>query len=127
MNDKGLAAPVKTQDDILSMTRKVFGKSNKQPRSLEQRLQGLSEKDLKLVLQTAQYVKLANGMGNPEPYQVTADFMYPRMNTGIRRLVAEVLEVAEPLNIPDNRASEQDRLQQVTLDSYALEMSKAKL
>ena len=53
MNDKGLAAPVKTQDDILSMTRKVFGKSNKQPRSLEQRLQGLSEKDLKLVLQTA--------------------------------------------------------------------------
>ena len=127
MNNNGLAAPVKTQDDILSMTRKAFGKSNKQPRSLEQRLQGLSEKDLKLVLQTAQYVKLANGMGNPETYQVTADFMYPKMNTGIRRLVAEVLEDAEPLNIPDNRASERDRLQQATLDSYALEMSKAEL
>ena len=97
MNNNGLAAPVKTQDDILSMTRKAFGKSNKQPRSLEQRLQGLSEKDLKLVLQTAQFVKLANGTGKPEPYQVTADYMYPKMSTGIRRLVAEVLEDAEQL------------------------------
>ena len=127
MNNNGLAAPVKTQDDILSMTRKAFGKSNKQPRSLEQRLQGLSEKDLKLVLQTAQYVKLANGMGKPEPYQVTADYMYPKMNSGIRRLVAEVLDDAEPLNITDNREAERDRLQQATLDSYAMAMSKSKV
>jgi hypothetical protein len=94
---------------------------------LEQRLQGLSEKDLKLVLQTAQFVKLANGMGKQEPYQVTADYMYPKMNTDIRRLVAEVLDDAEPLNIPDNREAERDRLQQATLDSYAMAMSKSKV
>ena len=86
---------------------------------MEQRLQGLSEKDLKLVLQTAQFVKLANGTGKPEPYQVTADYMYPKMNTGIRRLVSEVLEDAEPLNITDNREAERDRLQRATLASYA--------
>ena len=53
--------------------------------------------------------------------------MYPNMNSGIRRLVAEVLDDAEPLNIPDNREAERDRLQQATLDSYAMAMSKSKL
>ena len=49
------------------------------------------------------------------------------MNTDIRRLVAAVLEDAEPLNITDNREAERDRLQQATLDSYAVAMSKSKV
>jgi hypothetical protein len=56
--------------------------------TLEQKLQRLRERELNIVLQTAQYVKLANGMDKPEPYQFTADYMYLKMNTGIRRLVA---------------------------------------
>jgi len=119
MNKRGLASPTKETDSILSMTRKTFGKSNKQPPTLEEKLQRLTERELQTVLQTAQFVKLANGMGKQEPYQVTADYMYPKMSTGIRRLVAEVLEDAEPRNIPDNRADERDKIQQATLDSYA--------
>ena len=127
MSKRGLASPQQEADSILSMTRKTFGKSNKQPPTLEEKLQRLTERELQTVLQTAQYVKLANGMGKAEPYQVTADYMYPKMSTGIRRLVAEVLDDAEPLNITDNREAERDRLQQATLDSYAMAMSKSKV
>jgi hypothetical protein len=45
--------------------------------------------------------------------------MYPKLNSGIRSLVAEVLEDAEALDLPDNRAEERDKIQQATLDSYA--------
>ena len=70
MSKRGLASPQKEADSILSMTRKTFGKSNKQPPTLEEKLQRLTERELQTVLQTAQYVKLANGMGKAEPYQV---------------------------------------------------------
>lgn len=109
------------------MTRKAFGKSNKQPPTLEEKLQRLTERELNTVLQTAQFVKLANGMGKQEPYQVTADYMYPKMNTDIRRLVAAVLEDAESLNITDNREAERDRLQRAALDSYTMAMSKSEV
>ena len=118
MSKRGLASPQQEADSILSMTRKTFGKSNKQPPTLEEKLQRLTERELQTVLQTAQFVKLANGMGKAEPYQVTADYMYPKMPTGIRSLVAQVLEDAAPRNLPDNRAEERDKIQQATLDSY---------
>ena len=127
MNKRGLASPTNEPDDILSQTRKAFGKRTGKPRSLEQKLDAITERELETVLQTAQFVKLANGMGKQEPYQVTADYMYPKMNSGIRRLVAQVLEDAEPLNRPDNREAERDRLKRATLDSYAMAMSKSKV
>ena len=119
MNKRGLASPTKETDDILSQTRKAFGKRTGKPRSLEQKLQSLPERELNMILQTAQFVKMANSFGRQEAYQVTVDSMYPKMNSGSRRLVAEILEDAEPLDLPDNRAEERDRIQQATLDSYA--------
>lgn len=119
MNKRGLASPTKEPDDILSQTRKAFGKRTGKPRSLEQKLEAITERELETVLQTAQFVKMANSFGKPEPYQVTVDSMYPKMNSGIRNLVALVLEDAEPLDIPDTRAEERDKIQQATLDSYA--------
>jgi hypothetical protein len=119
MNKRGLASPTKSPDDILSQTRKAFGKSTGKPKSLEKRLQSLPESELNMVLQTAQFVKLSNSFGKPQPYQVTVDSMYPKLNSGIRSLVAEVLEDAEALDLPDNRAEERDKIQQATLDSYA--------
>ena len=119
MNKRGLASPTKEPDDILSQTRKAFGKRTGKPRSLEQKLEAITERELETVLQTAQFVKMANSFGKPEPYQVTVDSMYPKMNSGIRNLVALVLEDAEPLHIPDTRAEERDKIQQATLDSYA--------
>tara|TARA_R110001599_G_scaffold242626_2_gene442284 strand:- start:883 stop:1365 length:483 start_codon:yes stop_codon:yes gene_type:complete len=122
MNKRGLASPTASKDDILSQTRKAFGKRTGGSRSLEQRLNDLNERELNTVLQTAQFVKLSNSFGKNEPYQVTVDYMYPKMNTGIRTLVAEVLEDAEPQNLPDNRQAERDRVQQETLDAYANEL-----
>ncbi len=118
MNKRGLASPTNEPDDILSQTRKAFGKRTGKPRSLEQKLEAITERELETVLQTAQFVKMANSFGKPEPYQVTVDSMYPKMNSGIRNLVALVLDDAEPLDIPDTRAEERDKIQQATLDSY---------
>jgi len=119
MNKRGLASPTKEPDDILSQTRKAFGKRTGKPKSLEKKLEAITESELNMVLQTAQFVKLANSFGKPQPYQVTVDSMYPKLNSGIRSLVAEVLDDAEPLDLPDNRAEERDRLQQDVIESYA--------
>jgi len=119
MNKRGLASPTKEPDDILSQTRKAFGKRTGKPKSLEKKLEAITESELNMVLQTAQFVKLANSFGKPQPYQVTVDSMYPKMNSGIRNLVALVLQDAEALDIPDTRAEERDKIQQATLDSYA--------
>ena len=127
MNKRGLASPTNEPDDILSQTRKAFGKRTGKPKSLEKKLEAITESELNMVLQTAQFVKLANSFGKPQPYQVTVDSMYPKLNSGIRSLVAQVLEDAEPLDIPDTRQAERDRLQQATLDSYAMAMSKSKV
>ena len=119
MNKRGLASPTKEPDDILSQTRKAFGKRTGKPKSLEKKLEAITESELNMVLQTAQFVKLANSFGKPQPYQVTVDSMYPKLNSGIRSLVAQVLDDAEPLDLPDNRAEERDRLQQDVIESYA--------
>ena len=119
MNKRGLASPTKEPDDILSQTRKAFGKRTGKPKSLEKKLEAITESELNVVLQTAQFVKLANSFGKPQPYQVTVDSMYPKLNSGIRSLVAQVLDDAEPLDLPDNRAEERDRLQQDVIESYA--------
>ena len=119
MNKRGLASPTKEPDDILSQTRKAFGKRTGKPKSLEKKLEAITESELNVVLQTAQFVKLANSFGKPQPYQVTVDSMYPKLNSGIRSLVAQVLDDAEPLDLPDNRAEERDKIQQATLNSYA--------
>ena len=59
----GLATPTRKENDILTSTRKEFGKLNRKPLPLEGRLQRLSEQELNLVFQTAQFVKLAHGFG----------------------------------------------------------------
>ncbi len=64
----GLTTPtMKKENDILSATRKAFGKLYGKPRTLEQRLQGLTEQELGRVVQTAQFVKMAHSFGNLSP------------------------------------------------------------
>tara|TARA_B110000008_G_C16862434_1_gene521341 strand:+ start:192 stop:353 length:162 start_codon:yes stop_codon:yes gene_type:complete len=51
---------MRKENDILAATRKVFGKLEGEPRSLEQRLQSLTEQESGLVVQTAHFVKTAH-------------------------------------------------------------------
>mgnify|MGYP001439126053 CR=1 FL=1 len=97
----GLATPIKKENDILTATRKAFGKLNAAPQTLEQRLSNLSETNLRVILSTAQFVKVAHGFGNrsgsTKAYFDLTKEMYPNLGYTKQKLVADVLQDAEPV------------------------------
>ena len=121
MASNGLATPLKKEkdNDILSSTRKVFGKLNSKPRTRESRLESLSEQELNLVVQTAHFVKLAHGFGDrsTQSYSEVTKAMYPRLAYNLQTLVADVLQDAQPVEEqPIDKSKERDRLRQASLD-----------
>ena len=86
--------------EFLAQLNKVFGPSQRsKPRTLEQKLKALNEQDLRLVLSTAEMVKVAHGFtrSNTEPYTQLVLTMYPRLNVKLRTLIAELLQSTDPV------------------------------
>lgn len=128
----GLGTPLKkeTETDILATTRKAFGKLNATPPTLEQRLTSLTETDLKLILSTAQYVKLAHGFGsragNTQAYFDITKEMYPKMGYTKQKLIADILQDAAPVEAkPVDKSIERDTTINKTLDDYAAALGEA--
>ena len=126
----GLASPLKkeTETDILSSTRKTFGKLNSKPPTLEKRLESLSEQELNLVLQTANFVKMAHSFGDrsKQSYSDVTKAMYPRLSYNLQTIVADVLQDADPVEAkPIDKSIERDSLINKTLDDYAAALGKA--
>ena len=126
----GLATPLKKEkdNDILSSTRKAFGKLNSKPRTLESRLESLSEQELNLVLQTANFVKMAHSFGDrsKQSYSDVTKAMYPRLSYNLQTIVADVLQDADPVEAePIDRSIERDSVITKTLDDYSSSMGKA--
>ena len=97
----GLAAStINKEVNILGATRKAFGKLDGTPRSLEERLNRLRDTELGLVLQTAQFVKIAHSFlyTSKETYLELTQSMYPKLSYHLQILIADVLEDAEPNN-----------------------------
>ena len=117
----GLATPTRKENDILTSTRKAFGKLNRKPLPLEDRLQRLSEQELNLVLQTAQFVKLAHGFGerSTQPYIQLVREMYPKVSFNLQNIIAEVLQDAEPLE-EQPKKNKRDEIIKEVQDSYAI-------
>ena len=100
----GLATPTtKKENDILSATKKAFGKLDGKPRSLEQRLTSLTEQELGLVVQTAQFVRMAHSFADlspskpKKPYIDITRKMYPKLSFHLQQIIADVLQDAEPI------------------------------
>ncbi|MDB3861636.1 hypothetical protein N9301_09180 [Paracoccaceae bacterium] len=128
----GLGTPIKkeTETDILATTRKAFGKLSATPPTLEQRLQSLSETELGIILQTAQFVKLAHGFGTrfgtTQAYFDLTKEMYPKMGYTKQKLISDILQDAEPVEAkPVDRDIERDTTINKTLDDYAAALGKA--
>lgn len=96
----GLMKPAPKEDDLLNSIRRTFGPASSTPLTLDQKLKGLSENELNLVLTTAQLVKMITGMrvGKAEPYLQVVNRTYPRLNSRIRSIIAEVLQDADPIS-----------------------------
>ncbi len=117
----GLMRPEQRKNDMLTDLRKMFGPAPSTPRTLEEELQGLDPKELQLVLSTANMVKLAHGFksNNTQPYIELIRSMYPRLNARLQRIIAAILDDADPLPaVPDQRDTERDEAIQAVLSEY---------
>ena len=117
----GLMRPQQRKNDMLTELRKMFGPAPSTQRTLEEELQGLDPKELQLVLSTANMVKLAHGFksNNTQPYIELIRSMYPRINARLQRIIAAILDDADPLPaVPDQRGSERDKAIQAVLNEY---------
>jgi len=105
--DTGLMRPIlerKEAGEMMSALRKAFGPSRGETLTLEQELERLTEERLKLVLNIAQYVKMASGWDETTPYHVLVERMYGRMDMTTKRLVAAILQYADPREEPETPA-----------------------
>jgi len=113
--------PEQRKNDMLNDLRKMFGPAPSTPRALEEELQGLDPKELQLVLSTANMVKLAHGFksNNTQPYIELIRSMYPRINARLQRIIAAILDDADPLPaVADQRGTERDDAIQAVLSEY---------
>ena len=105
--DTGLMRPIlerKASSEMMSALRKAFGPSRGETLTLEQELERLTEERLKLVLNIAQWVKMAAGWDNTTPYHDLVERMYGKMDMTTKRLVAAILQDADPRDEPDTPA-----------------------
>lgn len=97
----GLMRPnTKPEGELLQSLRSAFGPTTGTARTLEERLQSLTEQQLQTVMRTAQMVKMASSTfkrSRTETYQQLVDTMYPRLSWDLRNLIAEVLQDADPI------------------------------
>jgi len=122
----GLASPTtKKENDILSATRKAFGRLEGKPRSLEQRLNSLTEQELGLVVQTAQFVKMAHSFGDLRPSKPKERYinltrnMYPKLSFHLQQIIADVLQDAEPIE-EQPKQNKREQIIKGVQDSYAM-------
>ena len=121
----GLASPTtEKENDILSATRKAFGKLDRKQRSLEQRLQSLTDQELGLVVQTAQFVKMAHSFGDLTPSKPKQSYidltrsMYPKLPFNLQSLISDVLQDAEPIE-EQPKKNTRDTIIKGDQDSYS--------
>ena len=102
----------KEAGEMTSALRKAFGPSRGEALTLEEELERLTEERLKLVLNIAQYLKMASGWDETTPYHVLVERIYGRMDMTTKRLVAAILQDADPREdaetpVPDKRLAAQ--------------------
>ena len=91
------------KSELLNAFRKAFGPRSGETYSLQQRIEGLTQSQLQTVLTYAQLVKMAQSysFGNAQTYQELVDSMYPALNMNLRTIIGDMLQDAEPLEVPD--------------------------
>ena len=118
----GLMKPSDNTDSILSSLRAAFGhQENRQAQTLEQQLEALSETQMNNVMRTARFVKMSHSFGRNKykPYKVLVDEMYPNMSLSLRKLVADILQDADPVTATvDPTADARDAAISTAVEEY---------
>ena len=91
--------------EMMLALRKAFGPSTGKELTLEEELERLTEERLKLILNIANWVKMASGWDKSTPYHVLVERMYGKMDITTKRLVAAILQDADPREESDTPGS----------------------
>jgi len=100
---QGIMNPLATfdqQSEIMDALRSAFGPRSSKPPTLQEELEELSQDRLSFILRIATFVKMAHAWNNTEPYHVLVNRMYKRLDTDTKRLVAAILQDADPIEAP---------------------------
>ena len=100
---QGIMNPLATfdqQSEIMDALRSAFGPRSSKPPTLQEELEELSQYRLGFILRIATFVKMAHAWNNTEPYHVLVNRMYKRLDTDTKRLVAAILQDADPIEAP---------------------------
>ena len=118
----GLMKSSDNTDSILSSLRAAFGpQGNRQAQTLEQQLEALSETQMNNVMRTARFVKMSHSFGSNKykPYKVLVDEMYPNMSLSLRKLIADILQDADPVTATvDPTADARDAAISTAVEEY---------
>ena len=118
----GLMKPSDNTDSILSSLRAAFGPQGNRPvETLEQQLEALSETQMNNVMHTARFVKMSHSFGRNKykPYKVLVDEMYPNMSLSLRKLIADILQDADPVTATvDPTADARDAAISTAVEEY---------
>ena len=115
---QGIMNPLATfdqQSEIMDALRSAFGPRSSKPPTLQEELEELSEDRLGFILRLCTFVKMAHAWNNTEPYHVLVNRMYKRLDTDNKRLVAAILQDADPIEAPvapepDKRAEARNKV-----------------
>ena len=119
---QGLGSKTTGANDFKGFLKKAFGPVSPSNVSLKQKLEDLSEADLKTVLQLAKLVKYAADFqtkGRSFTYGSLVDRMYPRVDPYKRNLVALMLHQADPID-PSQFEEPKNSKPKITLDVDAI-------
>ena len=130
-NTTGIMTPTKRKTSTLDAVRNAL-MSSQTPKTLEERIDSLSEQELEFVTRIAQYIKMAATMGSafgqrPVPYAQLIQSMYPTMSRAKRSLIAAILQDADPIDVleqPDINETARVSAQDAVLDSYAAALAQ---
>ena len=96
----GLMNPQDNKSDLLNAIRAAFGPPTGEIKSLQQRIEALTQSQLETVMTYAQLVKMAQtSFGTSKSYQQLVNEMYPNMQFNLRSIVADLLQDAEPIEV----------------------------
>ena len=111
--------PQNNKSELLTAIRTAFGPPSGEAQSLQQRIEALTQSQLETVMTYAQLVKMAqNSFGKAQSYQQLVDSMYPNMQSTLRSIIGDMLQDADPIELPDTPVEPEPTPRELSKEFY---------
>ena len=115
----GLMNPQDNKSELLTAFRAAFGPRSGEKQNLQSRIEALTQSQLQTVMTYAQLVKMAqNSFGNSKSYQQLVNEMYPNMQSTLRSIIGDMLQDADPIELPDTPVEPEPTPRELSKEFY---------